>query len=67
MIHQFQLHGYNIVLDFCSGAVHAVDEIAYDIIALYKQHTKDEVVATVFSSIKTQVLQCRKFASATTK
>ena len=49
MIHQFQLHGYNIVLDICSGAVHAVDEIAYDIIALYKQHTKDEVVATVFS------------------
>ena len=49
MIHQFQLHGYNIVLDICSGAVHAVDEIAYDIIALYKQHTKDEVVVTVFS------------------
>ena len=49
MIHQFQLHGYNIVLDICSGAVHAVDEIAYDIIALYKQHTKDEVVDTVFS------------------
>ena len=26
MIHQYKLGGYNIVLDVCSGAVHAVDE-----------------------------------------
>ncbi|MBR3268277.1 MAG: thioether cross-link-forming SCIFF peptide maturase [Oscillospiraceae bacterium] len=35
MIHQYQLGGYNIVLDVCSGAVHVVDEIAYDLIALF--------------------------------
>ena len=28
MIHQYQLNGYNIVLDVYSGSVHAVDELA---------------------------------------
>ena len=26
MVHQYQLNGYNIVLDTCSGSVHVVDE-----------------------------------------
>ena len=34
MIHQYQLNGYNIVLDVYSGSVHVVDEVAYDAIAL---------------------------------
>ena len=34
MIHQYQLNGYNLVLDVYSGSVHAVDEVAYDAIAL---------------------------------
>ena len=34
MIHQYKLNGYNIVLDVYSGSVHAVDELAYDAIAL---------------------------------
>ena len=38
MVHQYKLNGYNIVLDIASGAVHAVDEVAYDIIALYPDH-----------------------------
>lgn len=45
MVHQYKLGGYNIVLDVFSGAVHAVDEVAYDAIALYKTHTKDEIKA----------------------
>ena len=44
MIHQYQLGGYNIVLDVCSGAVHVVDEIAYDIIGLYETVALDEIV-----------------------
>lgn len=47
MIHQYQLGGYNIVLDVCSGAVHAVDELAYDMIALYEQHPRDEVLRMI--------------------
>ena len=37
MIHQYKLNGYNIVLDVCSGAVHLVDGLAYDMIALYEE------------------------------
>ena len=47
MIHQYQLGGYNIVLDVCSGSVHVVDEIAYEIIAMFEDHDKETVLRTV--------------------
>ena len=47
MIHQYKLGGYNIVLDTCSGSVHAVDEVAYDIIALFPDHTEEEITAAM--------------------
>ena len=47
MVHQYKLNGYNIVLDTCSGSVHTVDEVAYDIIAMYKESTKEEIVSTI--------------------
>ncbi len=47
MIHQFKLNGYNIVLDICSGAVHAVDEVAYDIIALFEQKNREEILSEI--------------------
>ena len=47
MIHQYKLNGYNIVLDVCSGAVHCVDEVAYDVIGLYEDHTAEEIVAVI--------------------
>ena len=47
MIHQYKLGGYNVVLDICSGSVHVVDEVAYDIIALFEEHTREEIIKTV--------------------
>ena len=44
MIHQYKLGEYNIVLDVCSGSVHVVDEVAYDIIALFENNSKDEII-----------------------
>ena len=44
MIHQYKLGGYNIVLDICSGSVHAVDDVAYDMIALFESNTKDQIL-----------------------
>ena len=38
MIHQYKLNGYNIVLDVDSGAVHAVDDLAYDVIELVNEY-----------------------------
>ena len=45
MIHQYKLGGYNIVLDICSGSVHVVDEVAYDIISLFEEKTREEIIA----------------------
>ena len=47
MVHQYQLNGYNIVLDTCSGSVHVVDDVAYDVIAMYADHTPDEIVSAM--------------------
>ena len=47
MVHQYQLNGYNIVLDTCSGSVHTVDEVAYDVIAMYESASEDEIVAAM--------------------
>ena len=65
MIHQYQLNGYSIVIDTCSGSVHAVDEVAYDIIALYKQKSTEEIlniIAEKYQSrpeiTKEQILEC---------
>ena len=44
MIHQYKLDGYNIVLDICSGSVHAVDELAYDIIAMFETESRDMII-----------------------
>lgn len=47
MVHQYKLNGYNIVLDTCSGSVHSVDDVAYDIIAMYKTASREEIVNAV--------------------
>ena len=47
MVHQYKLNGYNIVLDTCSGSVHSVDDVAYDIIAMYKTASREEIVDAV--------------------
>lgn len=44
MIHQYKQGGYNIVLDICSGSVHVVDEVAYDIIALFEANSREDVL-----------------------
>ena len=44
MVHQYKLGGYNIVLDACSGSIHAVDEVAYDIIAMFEHASEEEIV-----------------------
>ena len=44
MIHQYKLGGLNIVLDVCSGSVHVVDEVAYDIIALFGETSREDIL-----------------------
>ena len=44
MVHQYKLGGYNIVLDICSGSVHVVDDVAYDIIEAFESTPKIDVI-----------------------
>ncbi len=37
MVHQYKNNGYNIVMDVCSGAIHVVDDVTYDVIALFEK------------------------------
>ncbi len=45
MVHQYKLNGYNIVLDTCSGSIHVVDDVAYDLIALYRDRSEEEILS----------------------
>ena len=45
MIHQYKQGGLNIVLDVASGAIHVVDEVAYDIISLFEQTSREHILS----------------------
>ncbi len=47
MVHQYKLNGYNIVIDVFSGAVHCVDDVAYDIIAMYENTSREDIIKTI--------------------
>ena len=44
MIHRYKLGGCNIVLDVCSGAVHVVDDAAYEMIGMFEEHSREEIL-----------------------
>ncbi|MBS6749518.1 MAG: thioether cross-link-forming SCIFF peptide maturase [Firmicutes bacterium] len=62
MVHQYKLNGYDIVLDTASGSIHLVDDVAYDIIEMYKSRSADEICAAVCEKYpdvtRSDVLEC---------
>lgn len=54
MIHQFKLNGYNIVLDAFSGSVHSVDDLAYDIIALFESTGENEIAEKMLAKYRSE-------------
>ena len=57
MVHQYKNNGYNIVLDVCSGSVHVVDDLVYDVIALYEQFNKEDIVKKLPQYSEADVLE----------
>ncbi len=55
MVHQYKNNGYDIVLDVNSGAIHVVDDVTYDVIAMYESHSRDEIVETLGAQYGTDV------------
>ena len=49
MIHKYKLHGYNVVLDVNSGAVHVVDKAAYDVIGALEEQNELHTAETLKS------------------
>ena len=47
MIHRYKLNSFNIVLDVCSGSIHAVDELTYDMIGLYEDNDRAAVLSAM--------------------
>lgn len=47
MVHQYKSNGYNIVLDVNSGMVHVVDDLAYDIIAIFEGNSQGSIISAM--------------------
>ncbi len=65
MVHCYKLGGLNIVLDIYSGSVHVVDEVAYDIIEMFENTSRDEIVDVILNKYsdredvtKEEVIEC---------
>ena len=57
MVYQYKNNGYNIVLDVNSGAVHVVDNVAYDVIPLFKTNTKEEILCNLKQKYSEQEIE----------
>lgn len=68
MIHQYKLNGHNIVIDTYSGSVHAVDDVAYDVISMFETADKDEIIKKISEKHKNitdgDILKCIDDVSA---
>ena len=47
MVYQYINNGYYIVLDVCSGSVHVVDELVYDLIALFEKKDRKAIASAI--------------------
>jgi uncharacterized protein len=43
-MHKFKRLGLNIVVDPVSGAIHVVDDVVYDVLDYYENHSREEIV-----------------------
>ena len=44
MVHRYKQGGLNIIIDTYSGSIHAVDEIAYDMIGEFETTPKEQLI-----------------------
>ncbi|NLN14005.1 MAG: thioether cross-link-forming SCIFF peptide maturase [Tissierellia bacterium] len=56
-IHKFYLNDRYIVLDVNSGAVHVVDEVVYDILDYYEDHSKEEILNILKDKHEARVIE----------
>lgn len=52
MIHTFYLNGYYFAIDVCSGAVHLLDKLAYDMLNMLDENMQKECPENVIDALK---------------
>ena len=57
VVHQYKNNGYNIVLDVCSGSVHVVDDLVYDMIAMYKDKKFEEIEQAILEKYEIPIVR----------
>lgn len=67
MVHQYRNNGYNIVLDVCSGSVHVVDDVVYDVLSGYCKTYEDVCEADEDSRCADGCSSCPKELSASAR
>ena len=48
-LHLFKNNGYNIILDVCSGSVHVVDDLIFDLVYLLNENRKADIKTAVLT------------------
>jgi len=70
VIHQYKSNGYNIVLDVNSGAIHIVEEVAYDVIPMMEEKLAENIILAKLGGkykaeeIKEAIEDCKELAAA---
>ena len=70
MIHQYKSNGYNIVLDVNSGAIHIVDEVAYEVISMMEEKLEENIILEKLgekykaADIKEAIADCEELVAA---
>lgn len=54
MLHQYKLNGYSIVLDTCSGSIHAVDPVIYDMIERFEGDRREDIISHILEKYRGQ-------------
>ncbi len=57
LVHQYKLNGQNIVIDSNSGAIHSVDCLAYDMISIFKELDRKQVVNQIKERYKQEDIE----------
>ena len=70
VIHQYKSNGYNIVLDVNSGAIHIVEEVAYDVIPMMEEKLAENIILAKLGGkykaeeIKEAIEDCKELEAA---
>ena len=58
MVHAFTCAGLHLALDAGSGALHQLDDLAYEVVQLFADHSEEEIVRLLPQFDEREVRDC---------